>query len=341
MPQKILIIKTGALGDIILSSVFFQTVKKNFPDADIYIITKKIYNDMVGNYPIFKKIICLSNKFILDLIKVYPLKRKKFDIIFDLNGNLRTNFLSFFIGGGKKYGFYRTKLGKKFLTNGINKKDIIEKNPIDRQFLLLNYLNISPENYVKVPKIYLNETDKKKFENFKREVGFDEKYNWIAIHPLSSEKWKTKRWGIDRFAELSDILIENGYKVVIIGDKNGVEYVNQIIKKMKYKPLNLVGKTNFTNLCFLLSNVKILITGDSGPLHIGAALGIRTLGLYGAFLPERHCPNLPNVSYIYKKVACSPCYKKKCDKMLCMKEIKVKDVLEYIFKERKHERDKL
>ena len=90
MVRKVLIIKTGALGDIILSSVFIQTLKKNFPDAEIYLITKKIYKEAVENCPIFKKIVYLQNKFIFDLIKIYPLRRKKFEIIFDLNGNSYT-----------------------------------------------------------------------------------------------------------------------------------------------------------------------------------------------------------------------------------------------------------
>ena len=328
MVRKVLIIKTGALGDIILSSVFIQTLKKNFPDVEIYLITKKIYKEVVENCPIFKKIIYLSDKFIFDLIKVYPLRRKKFKIIFDLNGNLKTNFFSFLIGGEKKYGFYRTKLGKMFLTKGINKKDIMGKNPIDSQFLLFRYLNIPSENYVKEPTIWLNEKGKEEFEKFKKKIGFKEKDIWIAIHPLSGGKWETRRWGINSFAQLSDLLIKKGFNVVIIGDKNGIQYVNKIIKKMKCKPLNLVGKTNFSNLCFLLLNVKLLITGDSGPLHIGAALGVKTLSLFGPSLPERHCPNLPYIFYIYKKVPCSPCHKKKCHKMICMKEITVKEVFE-------------
>ena len=330
MVRKVLIIKTGALGDIILSSVFIQTLKKNFPDAEIYLITKKIYKEAVENCPIFKKIVYLQNKFIFDLIKIYPLRRKKFEIIFDLNGNLRTNFFSFFIGGEKKYGFYRTKLGKMFLTDGINKKDIMEKNPIDRQLLLFKYLNIPSENYIKKPAIWLSEKGKKEFEKFRKKVGFDNNNNWIAIHPLSGGKWETRRWGINSFAQLSDLLIKKGFNVVIIGDKNGIQYVNKIIKKMKYKPLNLAGKTNFSNLCFLLLNVKLLITGDSGPLHIGAALGVKVLSLFGPSLPERHCPDLPNVFYIYKKVSCSPCHKKKCNKMICMKRIKVGEVFEKV-----------
>ncbi|MCD6220849.1 glycosyltransferase family 9 protein, partial [bacterium] len=158
-----------------------------------------------------------------------------------------------------------------------------------------------------------------------------EKGNYILIHPVASPEWETKRWPPERFAELADILIEKGEKIVFIG--KGREEIEKIIKKMKNKPLNLSDETNISQLIFIIKNSKVVITTDSAPLHIGAASRVKTIGIFGPTDPKRHCP--PGVDYIYKKVECSPCYRKKCDKMICMKEIKVKDILEKIYERNK------
>ena len=94
--------------------------------------------------------------------------------------------------------------------------------------------------------------------------------------------------------------------------------------------LNLADKTNFSSLILLIKNASLLITTDSAPMHIGAACGTKTLAIFGPTDPKRHCP--PNISYIYKKIPCSFCYRKKCLSMECMKEITVKDVLKKVEK---------
>ena len=324
-PQKILIIKTGALGDIILSSISFKTIKKNFSTYKIFLLTKSEFIEVVKDCPFLEKIFVLPSKKNLGefLNFLLILRREKFRIIFDIQGNLKTNFYSFLIGAKERIGLYRKKIGKLFLTKGIRKRD--DLNPVEHQRYFFEKIGIETEENLE---LWIKE--KKEYRNFLKKYKL-ENGNYILIHPVASPEWKTKRWLPERFAALADILIEKGEKVVFIG--KGKKEIEKIIKKMKNKPLNLSDETTISQLIFIIKNSKVVITTDSAPLHIGAASGVKTIGIFGPTDPERHCP--PQVRYIYKKVPCSPCHKKKCDKMICMKEIKVKDILEKIYERNK------
>lgn len=321
--MKILIIKTGAFGDMIIASTFFQTIRENFPDSKIYLLTSLTYKDIVLPCSIFEKIFFLPPRYqFFKFLKLfYKLRKEKFDIIFDIQGNLMTNFYCFLLKGKKKYGFYRRKLGRLFLTEGIKKGKVI--NPVEGLFEIFKFLEV--KKIIKKMRVWIPDEKRVKFENFIKKYGLDKEKKWILIHPLSSKGHLTKRWDKENFALLSDKFIDDGFDIIFIGSGEE-EYINDIIKKMKNKPINLVNKTDFYNLSLLLEKALLLITGDSGPLHLGVASGTRVLGIFGPTDPKKHCP--PDVFIIYKKVECSPCYKKRCEVMKCMKEIKVEEVYE-------------
>jgi len=325
MVRKVLIIKTGAFGDIILSSLSFKTIKKNFFESKIYLLTKEEFLEAVKYSPVFNSILYFpaGRNFLNFFNFILKLRKERFDIIFDLQGNLKTNFYSFLIGAKERIGLYRKKVGKIFLTKAVKKRD--DLNPVEHQRYFFKEIGIETEENLE---LWIEE--KEEYRNFLKKYKL-EKGNYILIHPGASPEWETKRWLPERFAELADILIEKGEKVVFIG--KGREEIEEIIKKMKNKPLNLSDETNISQLIFIIKNSKVVITTDSAPLHIGAASGVKTIGIFGPTDPKRHCP--PKVIYVYKKVECSPCYRKKCDKMICMKEIKVKDIQEKIYERNK------
>ncbi|MCM8803866.1 MAG: glycosyltransferase family 9 protein [Candidatus Omnitrophica bacterium] len=330
MNKKILIIKTGALGDIISSFHFFFTLKENFPDDEIFLLTQKIYKDAVEFCPVFKKIFYLPEGFnflkFLKIIKI--LRRLKFNMICDIQGNIKTNFYSFLIGGRKRYGIYKKMIGRLFLTKGlrikkrrINGKVFYEKS----RKSIFEILGI--KKYVKELKIYIPEEKREIFKNFIKNNNVNENKKWIIIHPLTTKGYLAKRWLKKNFAQLADKLIEDGYEVIFVG-KGELEYVNDIILKMRTKPKNLVDKTDFYNLCLLIEKASLVITTDSSPLHISSIFGTKSIGIFGPTNPEKICPK--NAYYIYKKVDCSPCYKKRCKSMKCMEEIKVENVYDKV-----------
>jgi len=319
--KKILVIRTGALGDIILASASFQTLRETFPESKIYLLTKNIYKEVVEDCPVFEKIFVLykNKNFFKFALLVKKLRRFHFDLIVDLQGNMKTNFYSFLFAGKERIGFYKKKIGKLFLTKGLKQKP--DSNPVNVYKYFWESLGISTMADLKV---WIGHQKKEAFKEYSERSGLKEN-PYIVIHPVASEEWKTKRWPKENFAKLSDLLFEKGYPVVFVGGQGSKEEIKEIIRLMKNEPVDLTEKTNISQLILLIKNSRLLVTTDSAPMHIGSACGVKTLAIFGPTDPKRHCP--PDVQYIYKKIPCSFCYKKKCLSIECMKAIKIEDVL--------------
>lgn len=322
--MKILIIKTGALGDLVGASSFFQTVKENFRDDEIYLLTQKIYEDVVGPSPVFKNIFYLPGRyqFIAFINVIRKIRRLRPDIVLDIQGNLKTNFYCLLAGGKQRYGSYKKRLGRLFLTEGVKKRRSSKEKPRPS---ILEFLGV--KKYINEKKLWIPEEKRNIFGDFIKSYNLDKNKRWILIHPLTTKGYLAKRWLVERFAELADKLIEDGYEVVFIGSGE-YDYVENIVSRMKNHPKNLVDKTDFHDLCLLIERASLVITTDSSPLHIAAAAGTKVLGIFGSTDPLKICPH--NAYYIYKEVDCSPCYKKVCRSMKCMKEITVEDVYQKV-----------
>ena len=303
--KKILVIRTGSLGDIILASASFQTLRDAFPESKIYFLTKNIYKEIVEDCPVFEKIFVLyKNRNFFEFLRLIKKLRKfRFDLIVDLQGNLKTNFYSFLFAGRERIGFYKKKIGKLFLTKGLKQKS--NSNPVDVYKYFWKSFGIGT---IADLKIWISPQKKEAFKKYFNRIGLEEN-SYIVIHPVASEEWKTKRWPKENFAKLSDSLLSRNYQVVFAGGQGSKKEIKEIIRLMENKPVDLTEKTNISQLILLIKNSRLLITTDSAPMHIGSACGVETLAIFGPTDPGKHCP--PGVQYIYKKVPCSFCYKKR------------------------------
>ncbi|NLG11926.1 MAG: glycosyltransferase family 9 protein [Elusimicrobia bacterium] len=324
--MKILIIKTGALGDMIGASAFFQTVKENFPEDSIYLLTQEIYRDVVDASPVFTKIFFLPRGYkFFQLLRIFTkLRRLRIDMVLDIQGNIKTNFYCSLTGGKKRYGSYRRRAGRLFLTKGIKRRTKKQqaKHPSAKPSpSILKFLGI--EGHTTRPKLWIPEEKRRSFPNFVKDQNLNESREWVLMHPLTTKGYLARRWLNERCAELADKLINDGYEVLFIGAGES-EYVESIISRMKNTPKNLTDKTDFHNLCLVIEKASLVITMDSSPLHISVVAGTQAIGIFGSTDPLIICPK--GAEYIYKAVGCNPCYKKICADMKCMKAIMVDEV---------------
>ena len=106
--------------------------------------------------------------------------------------------------------------------------------------------------------------------------------------------------------------------------------LEDISRKMKRRPINLAGRTSLKQLAYLFTRCAALVTTDTGPMHIAAAMGCRVVALFGPTAPWRTGPYGQSHKVIRADLECSPCFKKKCNDMTCMKEITVDMVFEAV-----------
>jgi ADP-heptose:LPS heptosyltransferase len=140
-------------------------------------------------------------------------------------------------------------------------------------------------------------------------------------------RWPSKSWPKESFAELGDQLASRiGAKIILTGGRADRSLVEEIASQMRTRPLVAAGRTTLKELCALFRKVDLVITCDSGPMHIAAALGTRTVALFGPTDPRRTGPYGMGHRVLQKQMDCVPCFKRRCPDNRCLKEITVEEV---------------
>jgi heptosyltransferase-2 len=154
---------------------------------------------------------------------------------------------------------------------------------------------------------------------------------WAAINP-GAAYGAAKRWYPERFGQVADTLASDfGFKPVLVGGRGEIEIGSEIESRMRSTPLNLIGRTSVRELMALLSSVELVVTNDSGPMHVAAAFDRPIVALFG---PTDHLTTSPACSrfrLVRKETVCAPCLKRECPTdHRCMAGISVSDVIDAV-----------
>jgi heptosyltransferase I len=148
----------------------------------------------------------------------------------------------------------------------------------------------------------------------------------VAINPMTT--WETKHWRNERFARVADHLLNRGMAVVFSGGPQDVRDIEEIQAAMAGKVPSLAGRTTLKELAALYEKADVLITTDTGPMHLAAAAGTTVVALFGPTAPWRTGPFGSGHRILRAELACSPCLKKHCDRgHECMEQITVDQVI--------------
>lgn len=325
--KRILIIKFGALGDVILISPALKAIREKFPDAYISLFVKDEFKSIVQRCPYIDNIIVLKNKGLAHIIKqVFYFKKRDIDISIDFQNNNLSHLISFIVGIKQRYGYKNKKMG--FL---LNKSTLFTKpdcDPVTHQFRMLKELNIEQPADKKIS-LWIADGDKESIDEFLKENWFNKDQLLIGINPFASHRWDTKCWAAENYAKVADLLSSKFHaRIVFMGTSTDRIRIQQVISLTSCKPINAAGKTTIMELAALIEKCSLLISVDSAPLHISAAVNTPFVALFGPTDPARHLPFSEKFGLIWKGLECSPCYNTKCFRKSCMLEITVDEVFE-------------
>ena len=133
----------------------------------------------------------------------------------------------------------------------------------------------------------------------------------VIIH--TQARWGTKRWTSRKIAELADRLIERyGAHIIFTGAEDDHPAIQELVGLMKHTAVNAAGKTALRELAYLVKHAKLMVTTDSGPMHIAAAMGTPVVALFGPTSPRRTGPYTERALIVGPQLACSPCFKRTC-----------------------------
>ncbi len=326
--KKILVFELNWLGDILFSFPFLRAIRKKLPEAYISCAVVPRYADLLINNPWINNIHILSDDHgpgeIIEKIKfVNKIKKEKYDICFLLKPS-RTKALMAYLSGIKTIIGFGGKKSKVNLTVKIPASD---SHRSDQILSLAGALGVkdADEKY----EYFINAPDAKRSVDILRASGGGTRPS-IVINPGGN--WDAKRWPLDKHKRLAEKMVSSfkNVEVIIAGSEKDVGLANEIVFFVNNKRCySIAGKTNLNELASVFRNSVLVISADSGPMHMASAVGARTIVLFGPTAVKITGPRGVRESIIIRKdCGCNiPCYTANCGMdFACMRNITVDEV---------------
>lgn len=332
--MNILIVKLSAIGDVVHTIPSLSALRKLYPAAHITWVIEEAASDLIEDHPYLDRVIVSRRKrWIRDLKKghtgktikdirsfVKAVRERPYDLVIDFHGLLKSAVIVLLSSGKRKLGYNSMQEMNGLFLN--------EKIPEDmRKHAVLRYLDFPRYLGAEIgePEFLLpiRQENREKMEELLKTNHIDRKDAFVVVNPIAF--WETKLWEEEKFARLCDLITEKlKVKVIFTGSK--FEEIRRLQSLMTLPSINLGGRTTLRDLAYLYRLAALLVTTDSGPMHLAAAMGTPVIALFGPTDPSRTGPFGQGHTVMRKELPCSPCFLKKCATKRCMREITVEDV---------------
>jgi len=338
---NILIVKLSAIGDVIHTLPALNAVRSHYPKAHITWLVEEDAAPLVEGHEALDRILVSRRKRWLKALRssslpgtireiygfIKALRDTRYDMILDFQALLKSGILIALARGDRKIGFGKglehMEHSYFFLNERILAVDM-EIHALSRGMMLLDALGISP-NEVEY-RLPVSDHDRKKVDKLITRYGLADIEPLIAINPVA--KWETKLWPNEKFAQLAEELMDTFHaKIVFTGAAGDRQTIQNIVSAMNSRVVNLAGDTTLNMLAALYEKMDLVISTDTGPMHMAAAVGTPVVALFGPTAPWRTGPYGSAHQTIRAGLDCSPCFKRKCETKECMTSISVEQVL--------------
>ena len=333
-PRRVLFIRLSAMGDILLITPVLRLFHERFPETQIDVLVKRQFAQLLQYHPLIRNLIQLPDKpGLRELFSVVRLLRsQKYDMIFDLQKHWRSYFLtarakSKTVRRYKKYAFQRFLLVRW----KINRYKGIPEYIPERYFYALRSPDIkwqkrNPEFHI--PDAIRNEAARK--------YSFPQNGMTVAIAPGAA--WRTKRWPVSHFIALIQLIRKEFHATfIILGGKSDRDVCAEITAQVGVPAVNLCGQTSLLESGAVMSRCELLVTNDTGMMHVATALGRKVIAVFGPTVKEFGFFPFSDVAEVVENrhISCRPCSyhgSDRCPKkhFRCMEEIKPEQVFQAV-----------
>ncbi len=318
---KILVVDLAFIGDLLMSTPALANLRRGFPKARMEILVDPQSRPVIERNPSIDRVITsTSRKGSLAKLggEAAVLAGERYDLGISFHRGHGSLMMLRKAGIPRRIGF--TNGGRfVFLTGGIpfeiqrhrawNHLRLIERClSIDVDYNTLTEMVLDPTAVASID------------ERLKPADGA----RLVGINPNAA--WPTRRWLPEGFAYVADRVSDFGRIPVLIGSPRERGVCNRVKARMKTRPLDFTGETTIDELAALLARCEILVTNDTGPMHIAHALGTPTLPVFGPTDPQRCRPWLGKIAPLQAELDCVKCYRKRCWHLSCMKNLGPEEV---------------
>lgn len=308
--RRILFIKPSSLGDVVQAMPTLAALRRRFPRASITWLVKRQWAGIVERVEGVDEVWAVEPGLAGWLSQVPRLRAQGFDLAVDLQGLFRSGGLAWLSGCATRIGFANAREGSPWFYTHRVPVPTMEMHAVDRYLLVARALGALAQGEPEFRFRPLS-ADRALVTELLTRQGVPSDAPWVAMNV--SARWGTKRWPRESFAEVADRLQQEGVgPVVLIGGPDEQTDTEAVRRLMRTPPADLTGQTNLGLLPALVQAASLLITNDSGPMHVAAAVGTPVVALFGPTSPVRTGPYGRHHLALTSGVACSPCFSRQC-----------------------------
>jgi heptosyltransferase-1 len=336
--ERILIVKLSAIGDIIHTLPAVAALRQAYPKAWLAWIVENTGANLLRGNPDIDELITVDTRAwranwwvgLRHLCYVTRhLRRAGFELCIDFQGLLKSALFAALSGAPVRLGFPHQRCREPLsalLTNVHGPLVDPNAHVVEQLIALLQPLGIATaERRFAIP---MSDADEHFAARVWRELGLTSTVPVVALNPGAA--WETKRWGELNFARLNDALIRR-YQVrtLLTWGPSEEPLIQRVVRATTYTPA-IAPATTLLQLAALLSRCAVFVGGDTGPLHLAAAVGTPTVGLYGPSNPRRNGPYGSGHIVLQRQLPCSNCDRRTCNHWECLPGIEVEMVVQAV-----------
>jgi len=326
-PQKILLIRTDRIGDVVLSLPMAELVKKKFPQCKVSYFIRDYPSALLDNNPFIDEVLIVeeSDGKILFSENLQKIKSKKFDTCVVINPTLRIALLIFLAGIryriGTGYRWYSFLFNKKVYEH----RKYGDKHELEYNINLLAQIGIGSSNSENIIKFNLSADEKslQKIESLIIEKGHKPGSKIVVIHPGSGGS--SVDLPKEKLIQLTKLISTiDSVTIVITGSKNEFDLCMEF--EVSDSVINLAGQLDLNLLKALIKKSNLFISNSTGPMHIAAAFGVYVIGFFPKILScsqNRWGPYTDKRTIYVPTIDCSNCTREQCEKLDCMNSIDI------------------
>jgi len=318
--RSLLLVKLSALGDVVQTLPVLSALKRAYPELEIDWVVEEQNAEILEGHPLIRRLLVFPRRRILRLLRsasgfrtgislfkrfVAELRRETYEVVLDLQGLLKSALVVSLARSGRKVGFANHREGSTLpLTEKLPAYDP-ELHAVRRYLSAAVYLGGIAEP-VEFPM-----ADYPSAGELSQSLGLPAP-PWLVFVPAT--RWPTKLWTRAGWQGLARRASGLGYPLIWIGGAGDREYVDSLA----VQGFNLCGRLGLKELAGVLSGAAAVVSVDTGPMHLAAALGRPIVALFGPTAPWRTGPFGNQHRLLRKALPCSPCFRKSCPEPKCL-----------------------
>lgn len=310
--QRICVIKPSAFGDVVQTLPILGALRQRFPDSRISWVINRELSDLLTGHAAEPELIPFERRGGVSawwkLLR--SLRESRFDMVFDLQGLFRTGAMAYSTGAPLRVGLQTAREGSSLACH-LLLPDSDNQVPAHRRYWRvaeeLDVGHLTQRAGIAVPN-----QDQAWAQRLKSNLSGP----LLVIHP--GARWETKLWPIRHFAEVVKRAVNDlGMSAVVIGSHSEADAAGELVQSVKRavprgEIISLAGQTSIKQLAALMQSADLVLSNDSGPMHLAAAMGAPVVGIFTCTDPQRSGPPGSQHRFVSADVGCAGSYCKQC-----------------------------